>query len=148
MHHVTVGNDILLALQAQFANVARAGLALDLVAMRDGLGPDEAALESEWITPTACGARELRRIAGRDPARAHRGRIRPDGVPHQRAPLGDPQSRRNVGRLPPACAHRRQVVVSADPLVVPAKALGYLHVLGARQIDSRRHKVPSLQCLV
>ena len=56
------------------------------------------------------GARELRRHAGRHPVRPHRGGIHPDGVPHQRAPRGDPQSRRDVVRIAP-------------PLV-PAKAGG------------------------
>jgi hypothetical protein len=40
------------------------------------------------------------------------------------------------------------VVVRIDFNRAFARWLGYLHVLGARQIDSRRHKVPSLQCFV
>ena len=47
MHHVAVGDDIVLAFQAQLAGVARAGFAAerDIIVERDGLGADEAALE-------------------------------------------------------------------------------------------------------
>src|SRR5262245_26275694 len=47
MHHVTVGDNILLTFQAQFADVARAGLAaaLEVVVIGDRFGADEAALE-------------------------------------------------------------------------------------------------------
>ena len=54
------------------------------------------------------GDRELRRHAGRHPVRPHRGGIHPDGVPDQRAPGGDPQSRRDVISLSsPDAAIRR-----------------------------------------
>ena len=47
MHHVAVGDDIVLAFQPQLAGIARAGLAAerDIVVIGDGLGADEAALE-------------------------------------------------------------------------------------------------------
>src|SRR6187397_1346289 len=47
MHHVAVGDDILLAFQPELAGVAGAGLAavFDEVIVGDGLGADEAALE-------------------------------------------------------------------------------------------------------
>src|SRR5205814_6952262 len=47
MHHVAVGDFVLLAFQPQLADVARAGLAaaLDVILVRDGLGADEVALE-------------------------------------------------------------------------------------------------------
>ena len=47
MHHVAVGDLVVLAFQPQLADVARAGLAAarDVILIRDGLGADEAALE-------------------------------------------------------------------------------------------------------
>ena len=57
MHHVAVGDDILLAFQSQLADVARAGLAaaLDVIVIRDRLGADEATLEVR--VDRACGLR-------------------------------------------------------------------------------------------
>src|SRR5205085_12478310 len=47
MHHVAVGDLVLLAFQPQLADVARVGLAaaLDVILMRARLGAEEAALE-------------------------------------------------------------------------------------------------------
>ncbi len=47
MHHVAIGDDVVLAFQPQFAGIACAGFALerDVVVIGDGLGADEAALE-------------------------------------------------------------------------------------------------------
>ena len=47
MHHVAVGDDVVLAFEPQLAGVARAGFAAigDVVVIGDGLGADEAALE-------------------------------------------------------------------------------------------------------
>ena len=47
MHHVAVGDLVVLAFQPQLADVARARLAaaLEVILIRDGLGADEAALE-------------------------------------------------------------------------------------------------------
>src|SRR5579863_1387352 len=47
MHHVAVGDDIVLAFQPQFAGVAGAGLAAkrDIIGIADGFGADEALLE-------------------------------------------------------------------------------------------------------
>ena len=47
MHHVAVGDDIVLAFQAEFAGVARAGFALarNIIGIGDGFGADEALLE-------------------------------------------------------------------------------------------------------
>ena len=47
MHHVAVGDHVVLAFEPQLAGVARAGLAAerDVVVIGDGLGADEAALE-------------------------------------------------------------------------------------------------------
>src|ERR1044072_4143049 len=47
MHHVAVGDLVLLAFEPQLPGLARAGLAaaLDVIVVGDGLGADEAALE-------------------------------------------------------------------------------------------------------
>src|SRR3954453_6509857 len=47
MHHVAVGDFVVLAFEPQLADVARAGLpaALDVIVERDRLGANEAALE-------------------------------------------------------------------------------------------------------
>ena len=47
MHHVAVGDDIVLAFQPQFAGVAGAGFAAerDIIGIGDGFGADEALLE-------------------------------------------------------------------------------------------------------
>src|SRR5579862_3338688 len=47
MHHVAILDDVILALEAELAGLARAGLALarDIVVVGDGLGTDEALLE-------------------------------------------------------------------------------------------------------
>src|SRR5947209_5840666 len=47
MHHVAVGDLVVLAFQPQLADVTRAGLAaaLEVILVRNGLGADEAALE-------------------------------------------------------------------------------------------------------
>ena len=47
MHHVAVGDDVVLAFQAELARIARAGFALarDIIVIGDGFGADEALLE-------------------------------------------------------------------------------------------------------
>ena len=59
MHHVAVGDDVLLAFQPQLAGVARAGFAriFYVVIVGDRLGADETALEVR--VNDACGLRRL-----------------------------------------------------------------------------------------
>ena len=47
MHHVAIGDDIVLAFQPEFARLARAGFAFarDIIGIGDGFGADEALLE-------------------------------------------------------------------------------------------------------
>ena len=47
MHHVAVGDDVILAFQAELAGIARAGFALarNIIVIGDGFGADEALLE-------------------------------------------------------------------------------------------------------
>ena len=47
MHHVAIGDDVILAFQTEFAGIARAGFAFarDIIGIGDGFGADEALLE-------------------------------------------------------------------------------------------------------
>ena len=70
-----------------------------IMVMLAGLSGLVTALGTFFVNPIA-GAlyahRKLCRHAGRHPVRAHRGGVHPDGVPDQRAPGGDPESRGDV----------------------------------------------------
>ena len=59
MHHVAVGDDVVLALEPHFAGIAGADLAaiIDIIVIADRFGPNEAALEVGM--DDGCGRRRL-----------------------------------------------------------------------------------------
>src|SRR5271166_2029562 len=75
VHHVAVGDDIVLAFEPELAGLARARFAAKgrVVVVSDGLGPDEAALEIAM--DDAGGLRRLGALLDRPGARL----LRPDG---------------------------------------------------------------------